>query len=263
MSTSQPLIRVHVHEHAGTVILNRTAKRNALSRQLLADLLQAFGDLHQERRVRAVVLTGAGTAFSAGMDLEEMRATGDEPNPHARWRDDTLLYQEVLTTILRFPKPVIAAVNGPAMAGGAGLVLAADVVIASENATFGLPEPLRGLSAAVVSPLLTFRLGGGYAAYLLMTAKGIDAREAHRVGLVHEIIAADHLWPRAVELAAACARCAPESLQITKRMLNETIGEHLDTLLTAGAALSAAARSTESAAEGLAAYREKRQPKWP
>jgi enoyl-CoA hydratase/carnithine racemase len=257
-----PLIRINVHEHAGTIILNRPEKRNALSRALLAELSQALGDLHLERRVRAVVLTGAGPAFCAGMDLLEMRETSQQENPHTQWHEDAVLYRDLLETMWRYPKPIIAAVNGPAMAGGAGLLLGCDLVVAAKTATFGLPEPLRGIVAGMVAPLLHFRIGGGQAARLLLSAQTIDAAEAHRIGLFHEIVEPDHLWPRAVELAAQCARSAPEALQLTKRVLNETVGEQLPTLLSAGAAASATARTTEAAAEGLAAFLEKREPKW-
>jgi methylglutaconyl-CoA hydratase len=256
------LIRINVHEHAGTIILNRPEKRNALSRALLAELGQALGDLHLERRVRAVVLTGAGSAFCAGMDLQEMRETSQQENPHTQWHEDAVQYRDLLESMWRYPKPLIAAVNGPAMAGGAGLLLACDLVVAAKTATFGLPEPLRGIVAGMVAPLLHFRVGGGQAARLLLSAQTIDAAEGYRIGLYHEIVDPDHLWPRAVELAAQCARSAPEALQLTKRVLNETVGEHLSTLLSAGAAASATARTTEAAAEGLAAFLEKREPKW-
>lgn len=262
---SEPLLRVHLHEHTGTVILNRPDKRNALSRALLAELQQAFFDLHQEKRVRAVVLTGAGPAFCAGMDLSEMLATArqEKAQAQAQWYEDAIAYQELLRTMLHFPKPIIAAVNGAAMAGGAGLVVASDVVLAAKSAQFGLPEPLRGIVAGLVTPLLAFRVGAGQAARMLLTAVAIDAAEAHRIGLVHELTEPDHLWPRAVALAGQVARCAAPALQLTKRLLNETVGEHLTTLLAAGAAASATARTTEEAAEGLAAFLEKREPKWP
>lgn len=257
------LIRVNVHGSAGTIILNRPDKRNALSRALLAELEQAFSDLHQERRVRAVILTGSGPAFCAGMDLGEMLATSQQPDAHAQWHNDAVIYRELMLTMLRFPKPIIAAVNGPAVAGGAGLVLGCDIVVASDEAKFGLPEPMRGIVAGLVSPLLYFRIGGGQAARLLLSAETIDAAEAQRIGLFHELVKPDHLWPRAVEIASQCARSAPEALQLTKRMLNETIGENLTTLLSAGAACSATARTTEAAKEGLKAFLEKREPKWP
>jgi methylglutaconyl-CoA hydratase len=257
-----PLVRLNIHGSAGTVILNRPDKRNALSRQLLAELEQALEDLRQQRSVRAVILTGAGKAFCAGMDLAEMLSTSQQQDALARWSQDALAYRDLMEQMLRFPKPLIAAVNGPALAGGAGLMLACDLVVAAEDATFGLPEPLRGLVAGVVAPLLAFRAGCGVSGYLLCSSAILTAQQARQWGLFHEVVKADHLWPRAVELAEQCARGAPESLQLTKRMLNETIGEQLSTLLSAGAAVSATARTTEAAAEGLKAFLEKREPQW-
>src|SRR5690554_2943756 len=137
---SQPLVRVNVHGPCGTVILNRPDKRNALSRALLTELSQALDDLHLERRVRGIVLTGAGTAFCAGMDLDEMQATRSAADAHLQWERDVILLQDLLEKMLHFPKPIVAAVNGPALAGGAGLVLACDLVLAADTATFGLPE---------------------------------------------------------------------------------------------------------------------------
>jgi methylglutaconyl-CoA hydratase len=263
MASADPIVQIKVHEHVGTIILNRPHRRNALTRQMLADLVQAFDDLHMQRRVRAVVLTGAGSSFCAGMDLAEMLETSKGENPLAMWHEDAVAYRDVVETMLRFPKPIIAAVNGPAVAGGAGLVLAADIVIAATTAKFGLPEPMRGLVAGLVSPLLAFRVGGGLAAYLLLTAHILEAADAHARGIFHEVVHEDLAWARAAETAGSIARCAPEAMQLTKKMLNETIGEHLTTQLAAGAAASATARTTEAAAEGLAAFLEKREPIWP
>lgn len=258
----EPLIKLKKHLPSGTIIMNRPEKRNALSRFLLRQLITAFEDFHLERRVRAVILTGAGSAFCSGMDLSEMLATSEQPDAFSLWHEDAALYKELIETMLRFPKPIIAAVNGPAVAGGAGLVLASDIVVASGLATFGFPEPKRGLAAGLVSPLLQFRVGGGHAGRLLLTGRTIDAQEAHRLGAFHELIKDAQVWARAHELAAECAESSPESLQLTKKMLNETVGEHLSTLLSAGAAASATARTTDAAKEGLTAFLEKREPKW-
>jgi len=247
---------------SGTIVLNRPEKRNALSRQMLADLMQAFDDLHQERKVRAVILTGAGTAFCAGMDLAEMQATAQQPEAYAQWHQDAVAYRELIDKMLLFPKPIIAAVNGPAVAGGAGLVLASDIVVGTPEAKFGLPEPKRGIVAGLVSPLLVFRVGGSHAANLLLTARTIEPEESRRIGVFHEVVKNELVWARAQELAGEIAKSAPEALLLTKKMLNETIGEHLQTLLSAGAAASATARTTEAAREGLAAFLEKREPKW-
>jgi methylglutaconyl-CoA hydratase len=229
---------------------------------MLEDIAQALDDLHQERKVRAVILTGAGTAFCAGMDLAEMQATSQQPDAWAQWHHDAVQYRELIDKMLLFPKPIIAAVNGPAVAGGAGLMLASDIVIGTPEARFGLPEPRRGIVAGLVSPLLVFRIGGSHAANLLLTARLIEPAEAQRIGLFHEVVKSDLVWARAQEIAGEIARSAPEAIQLTKKMLNETIGEHLGTLLSAGAAASATARTTEAAREGLAAFLEKREPKW-
>lgn len=255
-------VTVKVNHPSGTIVLHRPDKRNALTRQMVADLAQAFDDLHQERRVRAVILTGAGTAFCAGMDLAEMQATALEPDALNQWHNDAVQYRELIDKMLQFPKPIIAAVNGPAVAGGAGLILASDIVVGTPEAKFGLPEPRRGIVAGLVSPLLVFRIGASHAANLLLTARTIEPSEAQRIGLFHEIVPGELVWARAQELAGEIAKCAPEAIQLTKRMLNETIGEHLGTLLSAGAAASATARTTEAAREGLAAFLEKREPKW-
>jgi methylglutaconyl-CoA hydratase len=258
----EPLVKIHVHDAAGTIILNRPQKRNALSRALLEQLTQALDDLHLERAVRAVILTGAGEAFCAGLDLAEMVAVAEMPDAHQHWHDDAVRYRDLIEKMLRFPKPIIAAVNGAALAGGAGLVLASDLVVAASDATFGLPEPKRGIVAGMVAPLLAFRVGGGPAAYLLMTGAAIDAPRAHQIGLFHELVDSPVLWARAKDLALLCASGAASALQLTKQILNEMVGESLLVQLSAGAAASAASRTTEAAAEGLRAFRDKRQPRW-
>lgn len=256
------LVKLQVHGHTATVTLNRPDKRNALSRDLIAELRQAFSDLGQERKVRGVVLTGAGVVFCAGMDLSEMLANNEQENRQQQWHEDSESYYELIEEMLRFPKPLVAAVNGPAVAGGAGLVMACDLVIATPSATFGFPEPKRGIVAGMVAPLLAFRGGGSHAAWLLLTAQIIGAEEARRIGLFHELIADDKLWARANQVIGEIAKSAPEAIQMTKRLLNETIGEQLLSQLAAGAAASAASRTTEAALEGLNAFREKREPKW-
>jgi methylglutaconyl-CoA hydratase len=256
-------VEVKVHEPAGTIVLNRPASRNALTQSMLGELKQAFEDLYYEKRVRAIVLTGAGSAFCSGMDVHEMHATAQDPEAHLRWGADVQAFADVLQTMLQLTKPIIAAVNGPAVAAGAGLVLASDVVVAADSAQFGLPEPRRGLVAGVIAPLLAFRVGSGHASRLLLTSSLIAAEEAARIGIFHETIDEARVWARAMDLARQCAAGAPEALQLTKRLITETLGEHLGTQLTAGAIASATSRTTEAAREGLAAFVEKREPNWP
>jgi enoyl-CoA hydratase/carnithine racemase len=264
MYMSSNAVDVKVTGAAGTIVLNRPQRRNALTRAMLSQLGQALGDLHLEKRVRAIVLTGAGSAFCAGMDIHEMQAaaTMADEEKQQDWGDTAEAYREIVAQMIELPKPIIASVNGPAVAGGAGLVLASDIVVASTTAQFGLPEPRRGIIAGVVAPLLAFRAGGGAAARLLLSSALIPADEVHRIGIYHEIIDEARVWARSVELGEECAAGAPEAIQLTKRLLYETIGEQLTTQLNVGAAMSATSRTTEAAQEGLAALVEKRKPEW-
>jgi|SoiMethySBSTD1v2_1073268.scaffolds.fasta_scaffold695827_1 enoyl-CoA hydratase/carnithine racemase len=261
---SSNAIDVKVTGAVGTVVLNRPQRRNALTRSMVAQLAQAFADLHLEKRVRAIVLTGAGTSFCAGMDVHEMHAAATLPDDEKNqdWGDTAEAYCELVTQMIQLPKPIIASVNGPAVAGGAGLVLASDIVVATPAARFGLPEPRHGLVAGVVAPLLSFRVGGGTAARLLLTGSLVAAEEAHRLGIYHELIDEPRLWARCVQIGEECAGGAPEAVQLSKRLLYETIGEQLATQLSVGTAISATARTTEAAQEGLTAFVEKRAPEW-
>jgi methylglutaconyl-CoA hydratase len=266
MYMQSALIEVKVTNNVGTIILNRPNHGNALVRVMLEQLGEAFDDLYREKRVRAIVLTGAGDAFCEGIDLEEINETAqptiDLPDAEDRWGQDAADYRDLILRMLETTKPIIAAVNGAALSSGAGLVLACDIVIASAEATFGLPDPRRGLVAGVVAPLVCHRLGAGHAARLLLTSATINAIEAEKLGIFHELTPADKVWARAVEIAGECAEGAPEALQLTKRLLNETIGEQLETQLTTGAIMQATAFTTEAAQKGIAAFLEQRKPEW-
>ena len=258
-----PLLQVKQHPPSGTIILQRAARRHALNRALIAELKQAFGDLHQQLKVRAVILTGGGDTFCAGLDLAEIQETRQTDDPLPQWHADVVQYRDLLLTMLRFPKPIIAAVNGPALGAGAALLLASDLVIGCSEATVGFPETRRGLISGLAAPLLTFRTGGSLASRMLLTGEALNGDQAEAAGLFHELAPRDALWARAHEQSQLLAQCAPESLQLTKKMLNETVGETLQTMLSAGAAASATARTTEAAAEGVDAFLERRPPRWP
>jgi enoyl-CoA hydratase/carnithine racemase len=259
----QACVLVKIQKQSGTIVLDRPQKRNAISRQMLAELQTALGDVHQQRGVRAVILTGAGKDFCAGTDLAELHQTSAEQDPQAQWLADTMAYQELIETMLRFPKPIIAAVNGCALGIGAGLVLACDVAIGTPETRFGFPETRRGLVAGIAAPLLGFRVGGSLAADLLLRGRLADADECRRLGIYSSVVGHDLLWAKANEIAREVAQGAAEAVSLTKRLLNETIGENLATLLAAGAAATATARTTAAAREGMAAFVEKREPDWP
>ncbi len=255
-------LEVRVDGPSGTIILRRPRRRNALSRELIGRLREAFGDLHQQRTVRAVILTGAGSAFCSGSDLLELHESRQSEAAHVQWFADVTALRDLLVTLWQFPKPVIAAVNGGALGTGLALIAACDLTLACPEATFGCPESRRGLTAAIAVPLLNFRLGAGGAAQLLLRGQPVAASEAQRLGLVQELVAHDLLWARAHALAAEIAQLAPESVALTKRVLNETVGEHVLTELSAAAAATATARTTDASVEGVAAFLQKRTPKW-
>lgn len=257
------MITVKVNGSTGTIILEQAARCNAMNREMVEQLSEAFEDLRQERKVRGVVLTGAGVHFCAGLDLKELHETSSGEDTLQQWHRDAEALKSVLEQMLQFPKPIIAAVDGPAMASGVALVLASDLVVASHRATFSVTSPRVGLVSGLVAPLLVFRGGGSLASRMLLGSDELTASEAKQLGLVHRVVDTDQIWVRASNWIDAISASAAESLQLTKRLLNEMVGEQLSTLLTSGAAAMATAFTTEAAAEGLQAFSEKRQPKFP
>jgi methylglutaconyl-CoA hydratase len=266
MYMQSSLIEVKITDNVGTIILNRPNHGNTLVRMMVEQLSEAFEDLYREKRVRAIILTGAGDAFCEGTDLEEISEVSQQSaewsDSEGRWGQDASDYRDLILRMLETTKPIIAAVNGAALSSGAGLVMASDIVVAADSGTFGLPDPRYGLVAGVVAPLVCHRLGAGHAARLLMTSKIIDATEASRLGIFHELVPTDKVWARSIEVARECAAGAPEALQLTKRLLNETIGEQLETQLTTGAIMQATSFTTEAAQKGIAAFLDQRQAEW-
>lgn len=259
------LVDVKVHAPTATILMDRKDQGNVLDERLIDDLSQALFDLHQEKKVRAVVLSGTGEDFCRGIDLQELHrhTLADEREAMQLWIQQWQRLGELIEQLLRFPKPVIAAVDGAAWGGGLALVLACDLVIASHGASFAVPAVRRGMIGGLVAPLLAFRLGTAVASRLLLTGQAINSRAAMRFGLVMRRTPSSKVWVAANELAQLCAQSPPIPLAATKRLLNETIGETLLTQLSVGAAAGATACSTETAAEGLRAFVEQREPKWP
>lgn len=261
-SLRSEFVRVRKDLPSGTVIIDHPERKNALSRIAIRQLQSAFSDFHQERQVRAVILTGSGDTFCSGTDLKELAETASQDDAQTQWHEAAEDYLELIEAMLRFPKPIIAAVNGPALGFGAGLVMASDIVIGGTDAAIGWPEARRGLVASISAPLLAFRVGAGIASRLLLTGDVIDCDEALQYHLIHESVDNDLVWARAMEIAEQCAECAPTSIQLTKQMLNETIGEAIFSQHATGAAHSAAARTTDTAGEGVNSFLDHRAPDW-
>lgn len=256
---------VTASDHEGTRILtlNDPTRRNPLSPTLVKDLLEALEAAERDEAIRALVFTGAGQAFSAGADLEFLKSVttaGAEAN-YAHSRELMRLFQRVYT----FPKPTIAAINGPAVAGGAGLATACDLAIMSEQAPIGYTEVKIGFVAALVGVILVRNVGEKHAKELLLTGKLISAQEAYRMGLVNRVVPPEQLMEEALALAQEVSANAPTSLSLTKELLNALPGMGLEDGFRLASIANAWVRETGDLAEGIAAFFEKRPPgfsKW-
>lgn len=259
---SDEIVILTISDGKARIALNRSAKRNALSREMIAKLTEAVEQVAADKSVRLLTLYGVGRVFCAGMDLGEMQDRASQPNAKELWQQDTEVYHDLLVKLFQLSVPTLAMVHGPALAGGMGLLLACDLVLASEEAFFSLPEPKRGITAAVVSPLLVHRIGPGAATSLLLSGENISAADAHRLGLCHDVASAAKLSERERKLTLSILTGAPSALAMTKRHLIDMVWPTLSKQLQAGMEVSARARETEDAREGLAAFLEKREPGW-
>jgi methylglutaconyl-CoA hydratase len=241
------------------ITLNRPDKRNAISTQMMCDLQTAL-DTVEKSHSRVVVLTGAGKAFCAGMDLEMLSAIAKQ-SPSEN-QEDSRRIAKMLRRIWSFPRPLIAAVNGPAYAGGCGIATLCDFTLASPEAKFGYTEVKIGFLPAIVSVFLTRQIGEKRSRDLLLTGRIIDADEAKEFGLVTEVVPADRLLQRADELAAELISASPNSVTRAKHLLTSSAAQSLDHDLERAILENARIRCTPDFKEGVASCLEKRKPIW-
>jgi len=242
-----------------TITLNRPEKRNAISAGMIADLMAAFAEV-EANPAQILILTGAGKAFCSGMDLDALKAVATQsPTEHL---EDSRRTARLYRRIWSFPKPTIAAVNGPAIAGGCGIATLCDFTISVPDAKFGYPEVRIGFLPAVVSVFLVRQIGEKHARDLLLTGRIIDAGEAFRLGLVTQIATEEELMTAAHSLAGQLLVCSPLSLLKTKKLLCNFAAPELDRELELATAEGAQMRSTADFREGLASFLEKRPPRW-
>ena len=254
------LVLYELRPPAAVLTLNRPDRRNALSRALIAALGDAFGRAADDAAVRCVVLTGAGSSFCAGMDLAELQELLTPQGAENPVWEDALHLANLYDRIYTSPKPTVAAVNGAAVAGGAGLVTVCDLAVAVPEAQFGYPEVRRGLVAAMVMPHLLRHVGERTARYLLLTGELIDAEEAHRAGLVNAVAPAGRLMDMALRWARALAEGGPDALARTKELLGRFSRQSVS--VEEAAKASAAPRLTEECRQGLEAFFDKRPAPW-
>ena len=262
MDAGQSYSALTLRRDAGvaTVTLNRPEVHNALNAELIAELRDVFRALAGDRDVRVVVLTGAGLSFCAGADLRWMQAAvnfGFDENLR-----EALVLTEMLEAIAACPKPVVARVNGAALAGGAGLVAASDIVIAAETARFAFTESRLGLIPATISPYVVRRIGESHARALFLTAERFETPRALAIGLVHEGVPAERLDAAVERTVQNLLRGGPVALAENKALIAGIRGRSGDDLARYTAELIARLRVSEEGQEGLRAFLEKRPPAW-
>ncbi len=235
------------------ITLNRPDKRNPIGPATCGELIAAFGVLKSSADVRVIVLTGAGTVFSAGGDLSAMQGAASGP---------TASFVDVFTTMHEMGKPIIAMVNGPALAGGLGLMVACDLVIAADTATFGTTEIAVGLWPMMITAELTRSVGRKKTLEMMLTGAKLDTNDALACGLVNRVVAADQLEAKAMQLAHELAERSPAALRLGLQAFYRSQDMELEPQLRYLQAELGRVLALEDAAEGISAFLGKRTPVW-
>jgi enoyl-CoA hydratase len=236
--------------------INRPEARNAVSGDVARAVEAALDDVEADDDVWAVVVTGRGPVFSAGADLKAVAAGRGLELMTERGGFGGITQRE-------FPKPLIAAVNGPALAGGFEIVLSCDLVVAADDAVFGLPEVKRGLFASAGGLVrLPKRVPLALATEVAITGEPIDAQRAHALGLVNRVVSREKVVDEALALAALIAENAPVAVRSSLRMVREASDLSETDAWRLNSELAAQVGSTKDAIEGATAFAEKRRPKW-
>ncbi len=250
-------IKVNIAESIATITVDRPAVKNALDLTTVNEIHQALDELGGNADVGVLIITGAGeTSFVSGADINDIRA---------RTRDDGLaaINSSLFAKIDKFPKPVIAAVNGFALGGGCELALACDIRVAADTAKFGQPELGLGIiPGAGATQRLPRIVGLGWAKHLVLSGDIIDAKQALEIGLVTAIMPASQLQVRARELAKKILRQGPLAARLAKLSLNASARVDLDSGLLIETLAQAICYSSQDKEEGTAAFLEKRKPKF-
>ena len=256
--TFQTLTLTH-EASVATITLTRPEKRNAISTQMIEELLAALAEV-ESTSARAVIITGSGSAFCSGMDLDALKNLAQQ-SPTQNLEDSRRM-ATMFRRLWSYPKPLIAAVNGAAIAGGCGIATLCDFTIAVPEAKFGYTEVKIGFLPAIVSVFLTRQIGEKRARDLLLTGRLVDSPEAKELGLVNEIVPADKLLERVNELAEVIIAASPSSVTRAKRLLVSAAAPSLDADLERAVLENARMRCTPDFKEGLASFLEKRKPIW-
>ncbi len=245
-------------EHDGSILrltLARPSKKNALDRATVDALKAAFSTVARDESIRVVVLSGEGDDFCAGADLAALASMIDADA--AVHRDDARALGDVLLAIRSCAQPVVAVVRGRALAGGAGLATACDLVLAHENASFGYPEVRIGFVPAMVMTLLRRTVAEKHAADLVLTGRIVGAREAREIGLVSRVIPAEGFDTAVADIVAGLAKSPPGAMRLTKALFHALDALDVAQGIAAGVETNVEARSTEEFRAGVRRFLER------
>jgi methylglutaconyl-CoA hydratase len=261
ITPSRPPLTIIDHGAVRTITLSRPDVRNAFNDEVIAELKNAFTEAGQAADVRCVVLAAKGSAFCAGADLNWMRRMADYT------RDENLADAGELAAMLRAiyecPKPTIARVQGDVFAGGVGLVAACDMAVSVDSATYCLSEVKLGLIPATISPYVIRAMGARASHRYFLTAERFSAAEAHRMGLLHEVVTVDVLDAKVAELTSALVSASPNAVRACKRLVQDVAEREIDDALVAHTVAGIAdIRSSAEGKEGVQSFLQKRKPNW-
>ena len=253
--SSQEHTLYEVRGAAAWITLNRPEKRNALSGTLVREAFEHLGAAGGDDRVRCIVVTGAGRAFCSGMDLQS-------PPGHVVPGERPVAFDALLRAIQESEKPVVAAVNGPAFAGGLGLVGASDIVISAKSAVFSFSEVRLGLIPAIISLVCVPKMGVHHAMRLFLTGERFDAEAALRYGLVHRTVLAEELDSAITREVETIALGGPQAVIECKNLVRSQMGGPREQDFARMAEWSERMFRSDEGREGMAAFLEKRKPRW-
>jgi len=244
-----------------TITLSRPEVRNAFNDEVIAELTQAFQAAAASAETRAVVLAAEGPAFCAGADLNWMRRMADYTR--AENLADAAKLAEMLRVMYACPKPTIARIQGDVVAGGMGLVAACDMAVAVDTAGFCLSEVKLGLIPATISPYVIRAMGARAAHRYFLTAERFSTQEAHRIGLVHEVVSAEQLDAKVSELVKALVNASPNAVRSAKELVQTVAEREIDGALIAQTVEGIAdIRASTEGKEGVQSFLQKRKPNW-
>ncbi|MFP4543559.1 MAG: enoyl-CoA hydratase-related protein [Candidatus Kapaibacterium sp.] len=242
------------------IFLNRPPVRNALNAEMVRELISAVNFFAKENDTRVIIISGRGKAFCAGADMNWLREAMD--SAYEQNYTESYAFTELMYSINECPKPVISAVNGAAIGGGAGIAAASDIVIASDESVFGLSEVRIGLVPAAIAPFIIKRIGEARAKEIFLTGRRIKAIEAKEIGLVNITVQPEYLVAKANAYADMIIKNGPEALAHVKRLIIQNNKLDKKELMDYMAKLIAGLRTSREGREGVTAFLEKRPPEW-